>query len=350
MPKLFTNLSGALKVLQRGETQPPENEQAIRDGIATGVLPPADAGSGLSGMIDDELLDEHHRELDQVHADLQAKARDATDGEKPQVHPLACVDPSAELGAGCVIGPFCVVGPDVVLGKNNRLMNGVTITGRTTIGDHNLFFPNCVIGAVPQDKKYKGEPTRTEIGSYNCFREAVTIHAGTVQGGGVTSVGDYNLLMVNVHLGHDCRWGSHTVVANNVMIAGHVQSGDGVAMMGGSAVHHYTTLGDFSYIAGYAQVSHDVPPFVKIFGQNDVRGLNTVGLKRAGFAADDVEALEKAVRRLYPGRRGFKPGQSFAHARQELDRSATNGYVRKMLAFLRRRDQGVSGRFLQAHH
>lgn len=330
-----------------GEDRPADarpDSPARRDDGGVALLSPdhrsPNRTAALHPAAEDDLLRNHHRDAHRLHEEL----RGLRSNDKPVIHPLAAVHEDAVIGNGTVIGPFCVVGPDVVIGTNNRLTNNVTIVGRTVIGDHNLFHPNCVIGSDPQDKKYRGEPTRTEIGDYNCFREAVTIHAGTLQGGGITSVGDYNLLMVNAHFGHDVRWGSHTIVANNCMIAGHVIGGDGIALMGGVGVHHFTTIGDYSYIAAYAQISKDVPPFVKCDDEGNVRGLNTVGLKRHGHSEDDIEALDDMVRRLWI-RRGKQP---IADVRRELERTATNAYVRQVLAFLRRRDQGVNGRFMEA--
>ena len=147
------------------------------------------------------------------------------------------------------IGPFCVIGPEVKIAKGCRLLNSVTVVGQTTIGENNIFFPNSVLGTAPQDKKYKGAPTRLEIGSRNAFREAVTVHVGTEKGGGVTTIGDDNLFMVNSHIAHDVRIGSHCVIANNVMIAGHVVVRDFVAMMGLVGIHHFVTVGEYAYLA-----------------------------------------------------------------------------------------------------
>ena len=171
-------------------------------------------------------------------------------GEQPKVSPLAVVDKEAEIAEDVEIGPFCVIGPDVKIGPGCRLFNNVTILGNTTIGRDNVFFPNSVIGAPPQDLKYKGAPTRLEIGDGNTFREAVTVHCGTEKGGGVTRVGSGNLLMINVHLGHDVQLGSRCVISNNTMIAGHVVIEDNVTMMGLVGIHHFTTIGRFAYLGG----------------------------------------------------------------------------------------------------
>lgn len=261
-----------------------------------------------------------------------------------KISPHAVVDPRAKLAEDVEIGPFCVIGPDVSIGSGCRLMNGVTVIGRTKIGANNVFFSNAVIGGAPQDRKYRGGDTRLEIGDGNTFREAVTIHVGTEKGGGVTRVGDNNLLMVNSHLGHDVHLGSNCTLANNVMIAGHVVIGDSVAMMGGVGIHHFVRIGEFAYLGGYARIHHDVPPFTKVDGADLVRGINVVGLRRSGFAEGDIEALEDACRRLF-----YREGNSFASVLSEFHAdNGVNARVKRMVEFLRERDLGKHGRYLES--
>jgi UDP-N-acetylglucosamine acyltransferase len=260
-----------------------------------------------------------------------------------KISPLAHVDPNARIGTDVEIGPFCVIGPDVVIGDGCKLYNNVTVLSATTIGKNNVFFPNSVIGSPPQDLKYKGAVTRVVIGEANHFREAVTVHAGTEVAAGVTTIGSSNLFMVNSHIGHDAVFGSRCIVGNNCMIAGHVNCGDGVAMMGGVGIHHFVTVGDYAYIAGYSRVHHDVPPFVKIDGADRVRALNAVGLRRNGFGEDDIDALERATRRLFFGRE--KP---FSVTLRELDSGGVNAHVKTMIDFLHRRNAGRHGRYLEA--
>src|SRR3954470_13040646 len=202
--------------------------------------------------------------------------------ETPKISTQAVVDRNAEIADDVEIGPFCVIWPDVKIGPGCRLLNNVTILGHTTIGRDNVFFPNSVIGAPPQDLKSRGAPPRLEIGDGNTFREAVTVHVGTEKGGGVTRIGNANLLMINVHLGHDVQLGSRCVISNNTMIAGHVVIEDNVNMMGLVGIHHFVTIGKFPYLGGAARIHHDVPPFVKVDGEDKIRSLNTTGLKRAG--------------------------------------------------------------------
>lgn len=261
----------------------------------------------------------------------------------PTISPLAVVDPKAKIGEACEIGPFCIVGPDVVLGAGCKLLSHVVISGHTTVGCGNVFFPHAVIGAAPQDKKFHGEPTRLEIGDRNSIREAVTIHLGTEVGGGVTRVGDDNLLMVNVHLGHDCQVGSRTTLSNNVMLAGHVAVGNNVVMSGGAAAHHFVTIGDFAFIAGMAQLHHDVPPFMKVSDKDKIRALNNEGLKRAGIPAADIDAIEEAGRRLF-----FNRSKPMARVLADFDlQPEIHPLVKQLVEFIRRRDSGKHGRYLE---
>jgi UDP-N-acetylglucosamine acyltransferase len=261
----------------------------------------------------------------------------------PKISPLAAIDPSARVAEDVEIGPFCVVGPDVAIGAGCKLLNHVTIIGYTTVGRDNVFFPNSVIGSAPQDRKYRGAKTRLEIGDGNQFREASTVHVGTEKGGGITRIANNNLLMINAHLGHDVQMGSNCTISNNVMIAGHVIIGDNVAMMGGVGVHHFVTIGEFAYISGYARIHHDVPPFCKVDGADTIRGLNAVGLRRAGVSESDIEALEDACRRL------FYREKPFSVAMAEFDTmNGLNRYVKDMINFLKRRDAGKHGRYLES--
>ncbi|HEX4797179.1 MAG TPA: acyl-ACP--UDP-N-acetylglucosamine O-acyltransferase [Humisphaera sp.] len=263
--------------------------------------------------------------------------------EMPKISPHAVIDRKAEIAEDVEIGPFCVIGPDVKIASGCRLLNNVTVVGATTIGKDNLFHQNAVIGAPPQDKKYKGGSTLLEIGTGNNFREAVTIHAGTEKGGGITRIGDNGLFMVNCHIGHDAIIGNNATFANNVMIAGHVVCEDFVTLGGGVGLHHYVSVGKYAFVAGYARVHHDVPPFCKLDGADQVRGLNLVGMRRAGFSEEDIAALEEAYRRLFSKR------TPFSKAMAEFDlQNGINPQVKEMIEFLRRRDSGKHGRYLES--
>ena len=265
----------------------------------------------------------------------------------PNVSPLALVDAKANLADDVVVGPFCIVGPDVAIGAGTKLISHVIVTGRTKIGKNNTIHPHAVIGGPPQDLKYKGEPTGLEIGDSNVFRESVTINIGTVygskiHGGGITRVGDNNLLMVNAHIGHDCQVGSRCIIANNTMIAGHIIVGNNIVLNGGVGINAWVSIGDFAYVAGYSRVHHDVPPFVK-FSDDGIRALNEVGLRRGGFSEADIEALDEAARKLF-----FAREKPFSAAMREFDTlNGINPHVKTMIEFLRRRDSGKHGRYLE---
>jgi len=260
----------------------------------------------------------------------------------PKISPQAVIDPHAEIAEDVEIGPFCVIGPDVKIDTGCRLLNNVTVLGKTTIGKDNVFFPNSVIGAAPQDKKYQGGQTILEVGSRNIFREAVTLHVGTETGGGVTRIGNDGLYMVNAHVGHDAQIGNHVVFANNVMIAGHVLCEDYVWLAGGVGVHHFVTLGRNAFVAAYARIHHDVPPFCKVEGADRVRGMNKKGLERYGFSREDISAIGEAVRNLFSKRMPIAVAMT---KYEQMD--AANPNVMQLIEFLRRRDRGKHGRYLE---
>ena len=260
------------------------------------------------------------------------------------IHPTAIIEPGAQVADDVRVGPFCVIGPNVVIGAGCVLHSRVTIVGHTSLGLNNEIYPNAVLGSPPQDLKYRGGPTRLEIGDGNSIREAVTIHTGTETGTGLTKIGDQNLLMVNAHIGHDATFGDRCLIGNNVMIAGHVHCRDGAALMGGVGVHHFVTIGEYAYIAGYARVMHDVPPYVKVDHAAAVRAVNHIGLRRNGFSDAEVDAIDAAARQLFFGR--DKP---FSRTLAELDSSPElNPRVRYMIDFLHRRNEGRHGRYLES--
>ncbi|HEX4124084.1 MAG TPA: acyl-ACP--UDP-N-acetylglucosamine O-acyltransferase [Tepidisphaeraceae bacterium] len=262
--------------------------------------------------------------------------------EMPKRSPHAVIDKNAEIAEDVEIGPFCVIGPDVKIDSGCRLLNSVTVLGKTTIGKDNVFFPNAVIGATPQDKKFKGETTELTIGTENVFREAVTIHVGTENGGGITRIGDKGLYMVNCHVGHDAQIENNVVIANNVMLAGHVVIHNNVAIMGGVGVHHFVTIGEYAYVGGYARIHHDVPPFCKVDGADTVRGINTIGLRRAGVPDEEIEAIDAAIRELFSRKKPLALAMSEFNVQNGLHPS-----VKRLLEFLDRRSEGKHGRYLE---
>jgi UDP-N-acetylglucosamine acyltransferase len=217
-----------------------------------------------------------------------------------RIHPTALVDPGAELAQDVEVGPFAVVGPGVQVGGGTRIGAHVTLEGPTTIGRDNRIHPYASLGGPPQDKKYRGEPTRLEIGDGNTFRECVTVNRGTVQDAGVTRVGDDNWVMAYVHIAHDCRVGSHTILANTTNLGGHVELGDWVILGGCTQVHQFVKVGPHAMTGTGTILLHDVPPFVMVSGNpSSPHGLNAEGLRRRGFDADTIALLRRAYRTLY---------------------------------------------------
>lgn len=216
------------------------------------------------------------------------------------IHPTAIVDPCAILAADVEIGAYSIIGPHVEIGEGSWVGPHVVIEGRTRIGRNNRIFQFCSLGAVPQDKKYIGEPTRLEIGDNNTIREFCTFNIGTAEDKGVTRVGNDNWIMAYVHLAHDCQIGNHTIFANNATLAGHVVIGDWVILGGFTSVHQFTTIGDSAMTAFASAVAQDVPPFVMAAGNRAVpAGINVEGLKRRGFTPVQLQAIRNAYKILY---------------------------------------------------
>ena len=217
-----------------------------------------------------------------------------------EIAPTALVSPGAVIAAGCRIGPFCIVGPGAVLEEGVDLASHVVLDGDVRLGAGVKVAPFATIGLPPQDLKYKGQPTRVEIGPRTQIREHVTIHRGSVGGEGVTRVGADCLLMVGAHVAHDCTLGDRVILANNVLLAGHVTIGDTVFVGGGAAIHQFVRIGRHSVIGGVTGVEGDVIPYGSAMG-NRARlvGLNLIGLKRRGFTRPQIHALRAAFRSLF---------------------------------------------------
>lgn len=216
------------------------------------------------------------------------------------IHHTAIVDPSAEIASTAVIGPYCIIGPQVILDDHVLLHNHVTIPSHTTIGEGTSIHPFAVIGADPQDRKYRGEWTTCTIGRNNIIREHVTIHRGTRNGSGSTMIGDDNLIMVAAHIAHDCMIGNCTTIANQVMLAGHVRIHDFANIGGGAGVHHFATIGTCAFVGGLARITKDVPPYMIVEGNPaEVRAVNTIAMTRRGDEAAHIDAVKDAFKRLY---------------------------------------------------
>ncbi len=216
------------------------------------------------------------------------------------VHPSAVIAHGARVPASCTVGPFCTIGPEVVLGEDCTLISHVVLVGRTRIGARNVFYPFSSIGVPPQDLKYKGEPTETEIGDENVIRECVTISRGTVGGGGLTRIGSNCLLMTCAHIGHDSLVGSHCILANAATLAGHVIIEDHATLGAFCPVHQHCTVGRYAFVGGGTIVTQDVLPFSLTSSrrENKTFGINKIGLERRGFSAPRLKALQKAFRLL----------------------------------------------------
>jgi UDP-N-acetylglucosamine acyltransferase len=221
------------------------------------------------------------------------------------IHPTAVIDPGAELGESVHVGPYAVIGPGVRIGDGTRIDSHSVILGPTTIGRDNRIHQFASIGDDPQDKKYRGETTRLEIGDRNTIREFCTLNRGTVQDQGITRIGDDNWIMAYVHIAHDCVIGNDTVLANNTTLAGHVRVGDFVIMGGFSGVHQHCRIGAHAFLAMYSGVTRDVPAYCTVAGQPAApRGINVEGLRRRGFDKDQIRNIREAYRAVY--RSGLK--------------------------------------------
>ena len=253
------------------------------------------------------------------------------------IHATAIVDKRAKLAANVTVGPYTVIDGAVEIGEGTTIGAHNVITGLTKIGRDNRIFHFCSIGEANQDKKYKGEPTRVEIGDGNTIREYCSIHRGTAQDRGLTRVGSNNWIMANCHIAHDSFVGDHAVMANFASLAGHVHIGDYATLGGFCGVHQFVKVGAHVMVAAASVLFQDVPPFVTIGGIPPApHGINSEGLKRRGFSADDIAALKKAYRTLY------KAGLSLDEAKAELDKQAASApHVRAIVDFLATSTRGI---------
>jgi len=258
------------------------------------------------------------------------------------LHSTAIVDARAQLDEDVHIGAYTLVGPHVCIGAGSRVGPHCVIEGRTTIGRDNQIFQFCSIGAVPQDKKYAGEPTELHIGERNTIREFCTLNLGTAQDSAVTRVGSDNWIMAYVHLAHDVQLGSHTTLANNATLAGHVHVGDWVTVGGLTGVHQFVKIGAHAFVGFSSAVTQDVPPFMMVDGNPlAVRGYNVEGLRRRGFSAQRLAAVKQMHRLLY--RSGF----TLQAAREAIDALAADAPqalddIQAMGAFLAQAGRGIA--------
>ena len=233
------------------------------------------------------------------------------------IHATAVIDPTANIASDVTIGAYSIVGADVTIGAGCVLGPHVVIAARTRLGKRNRVFQFASLGDVAQDRKYGGEPTTTTIGDDNTFREYCSVHAGTAQDRGDTSIGDHNLFLAYTHVAHDCIIGNQVTFSNNAQIAGHVSIGDWAVLGAFAGVHQFCRIGAHAMLAAYAVVLQDVPPFVTVQGYPaKPHGTNNEGLRRRGFSADDILAVRRAYKVL------FREGLTLEEARERLVVSA----------------------------
>jgi UDP-N-acetylglucosamine acyltransferase len=256
---------------------------------------------------------------------------------RQSIHPTALVSPSAKLGPGVHVGAYSVIGHEVELGAGTTVAEHVVVDGPTRIGRDNKLFPYSSIGLPPQDLKFHGENTSLEVGDRNVFREFVTIHRGTANGGGITRIGSDNLFMAYAHVAHDCVVGSHTIFANGATLAGHVEIADYATIGAFSGVHQFCRVGPHAFMGGYTVATKDVLPFSKTVGNRArIYGVNSIGLTRRGFTSEAVAAIKRAYRVLLQSHLNT----SGALARIEAEGPHTPE-VRMMVDFIRGSKRGV---------
>ncbi|HTE88631.1 MAG TPA: acyl-ACP--UDP-N-acetylglucosamine O-acyltransferase [Terriglobales bacterium] len=254
------------------------------------------------------------------------------------VHPTAIIDPQAKIHPSCKIGPYCVIGPQVQLGEGCHLVSHVVMEGPSKIGADNGFFPFSSIGLAPQDMTYAGERTQLEIGDHNEIREFVTINRGTVKGGGVTRVGNYNLIMAYTHVAHDCVVGDRVILANAATLGGHVTVEDWAVVGAMCPVHQYVRIGAHSYVGGGTTITKDVLPFSKTVAARDTHayGLNALGLERRGFSKERIRKIHHAYKVLLASK--LNTSQALKMLKAEPDGGED---VEMLIRFIQASERGV---------
>jgi UDP-N-acetylglucosamine acyltransferase len=262
---------------------------------------------------------------------------EAAPGGSPRIHPTAVIARGAELDAGVAIGPYAIVGPHVRVGRDSWIGPHAVVEGRTTLGARTRVFQFASVGAVPQDLKYRGEPSTLEMGDDNTIREFASIHPGTSGGGMVTRIGSACLFMVSSHVAHDCEIASNVVLANGAALGGHCTVADYAIVGALAGVHQFVRLGESALCAAGAMVSMDVPPYCIAAGDRArLYGLNVVGLRRRGFAPAVIQALRRAYRSLFHGSSGWR--KAISGTREALGDVPE---VRRLLTFLDASQRGV---------
>lgn len=253
------------------------------------------------------------------------------------IHATAVISPEAELAPDVQVGPYAIIEGPVQVGPGCVIEGHACLTGPLCMGRENYVGHGAVLGKSPQHKGFRGEPTSLHIGNCNVFREHVTVHRGTVEGGGQTTIGDRNYFMVGSHLGHDCRVGDGCTLVNGALVAGHVRLYDGCILSGHSAVQQRVRIGRLAMISGLGSSSKDVPPFVLQQGYNCVSGLNVIGLRRSGFSSESINALRESFRVLY------KEGRTLTAALSRIETDLGHiSEVGEFVAFIRESTIGIS--------
>ncbi len=247
-----------------------------------------------------------------------------------RIHETALVDPAAEVADDVEIGPFSIVGPKVTIGPGSWIGSHVVLTGRTTIGKNNRIFQFCSLGEEPQDKKYDGADTELVLGENNTIRESCTFSRGTTEGGGKTVIGNNNWIMACVHIAHDCQLGDNIIMANNASLAGHVTVGDWAILSGYSLIHQFCRVGEHSFTSFASHVNRSIPPYVTVAGEKaKARGINSEGLRRRGYSADQIQQVRRAYKLLY------RSGIPLEEATEQLNEMAgAHDEIKPLVEFL----------------
>jgi len=246
------------------------------------------------------------------------------------IHPTALIDPAAEIADDVEIGAFSIIGPKVKIDAGSWIGSHVVVTGRTTIGKNNRIFQFASMGEEPQDKKYAGEDTELIIGNDNTIRELCTFSRGTVQGIGKTIIGNNNWIMACVHIAHDCVLADNIIMANNASLAGHVTVGNFAILSGYSLIHQFCSVGEHSFTSFASHVNQSIPPYVTVSGEKArAKGVNTEGLKRRGYSAEQIQQVRRAYKLLY------RSGLTLEEAREKLVEMAQNSSeIQPLVSFL----------------
>jgi UDP-N-acetylglucosamine acyltransferase len=254
----------------------------------------------------------------------------------PLIHPSAIIHSKAELASNVSVGPYSVIEQGVSIDEGSIIASHVVINGQTHIGKNNHIYQFSSIGEVNQDKKYHNELTQTKIGDHNTIREGCSIHRGTIQDQGITTIGSHNLLMAYTHIAHDCHLKDHIIIANSSNLAGHVQVEEWAILGGFTAVHQFCKIGAHAFIGIRNTITQDVLPFV-LFAENKPRSINHEGLKRRDFSSEDLLLLKQAYRMVF--RRQLSLNDAVAHL---LDLSSTSALIQKIIYFIQNSKRGLA--------